>query len=364
MNVELDGALERIVTKFVSRDLKTERFKQQKFGGSGMDETNILTEAMRAEKSIKLYTRISAVRYVLLGHSTSDAATHADVTQRTVQLWVERFRADGVDGLRDLPGRRGHPKCDPAKVAKHALVLSRKNALTPKSLCERVRSKLHVRYSVVNMRAIMREAGFSRKVSVTRLGNAADPADVKKWQIDAFDAISRAKRRGKRIVVVDESIFGRVGKNGAKLWSLVGERIEVVREGYRDKVVVYGGIADNNTSIMRTYDKFNAANFVNYLAQLRRKYPEGVLLIMDNAVQHKSKKVRKYLERNPEMEVLFLPVARPELSAIEEIWRRAKYRLITSKYYKSSAELRTAVSEHFRTCSIKIDIYAYLKRSV
>ncbi len=98
-----------------------------------MDETDILTEAMRAEKSIKLYTRISAVRYVLLGHPASNAATYADVTQRTVQLWVERFRADGVDGLRDLPGRRGHPECDPAKVAKHALVLSRKNALTPKS---------------------------------------------------------------------------------------------------------------------------------------------------------------------------------------------------------------------------------------
>ncbi len=154
-----------------------------------MDEADTLAEAMYAENDNRTLCRIMAVRAVLLGISTFDAARIADVSQRAVQSWVARFRESGVDGLRDLPGGGRPPKCDTAKVAKLALSLSRKNALTPKSLRELVRQKLHVSYSVVNMRAIMRATGFSRETSVTGPGNAADPAGVKKWQKDAKKSI-------------------------------------------------------------------------------------------------------------------------------------------------------------------------------
>ena len=85
---------------------------------------------------------------------------------------------------------------------------------------------------------------------------------------------------------------------------------------------------------------------------------------MDNASQHKTKKVRRYLEQNPDVRILYLPVARPELSAIEEIWGQAKHRLITSESYRTLDDLRYAVSEHFRTRSINVDIDTYLARSV
>ena len=90
------------------------------------------------------------------------------------------------------------------------------------------------------------------------------------------------------------------------------------RSGSRIRAVVYGAVADDSTRLMRTYDTFNAANFVRYLELARKKWGR-VLLIMDNASQHKSKKVRRYLERTPDVMLLYLPVARPELSAVEEV---------------------------------------------
>ena len=71
-----------------------------------------------------------------------------------------------------------------------------------------------------------------------------------------------------------------------------------------------------------------------------------------------------YQERNPDVLLLYLPVARPELGAVEEVWRQAKYRLMTSEFYWMLDELKAAVSEHFRTRAIKADIYKYLMRSV
>ncbi len=87
-------------------------------------------------------------------------------------------------------------------------------------------------------------------------------------------------------------------------------------------------------------------------------------MAMDNAIQHKTSKVRRYLKKNPDVVLPYLPVARPELSATEAVWKDAKYRLVTPAFYDAADHLKRAVSEYFRTCSIKIDIYRYLERSV
>ncbi len=86
---------------------------------------------------------------------------------------------------------------------------------------------------------------------------------------------------------------------------------------------------------------------------------------MDNASQHKAERVCKYLKKNPDIVLPCLPVARPELSAIEAVWKEdAKYRLVTSAFYDPADHLKRAVSEYFRTCSIKVDIHRYLERRV
>ena len=62
-----------------------------------------LTEAMHAERDIRIRNRMMAVLGVLKAHSTKIASDFADVDQRTVQLWVARFDEGGIGGLRDAP---------------------------------------------------------------------------------------------------------------------------------------------------------------------------------------------------------------------------------------------------------------------
>ena len=63
-----------------------------------------LTEAMRAEQDARIRNRMMAVRGILAGCPTKDAAYFADVDRRTVQLWVARFDEGGIGSLRDAPG--------------------------------------------------------------------------------------------------------------------------------------------------------------------------------------------------------------------------------------------------------------------
>ncbi len=241
-------------------------------GPSDMNKTKILTDAMRVEKDTRIHTRILAVRSVLLGNTTAQTAEIADVTQRTVQMRVERFELDGVDGLRDSPNRGKKPKVPVGRIKKIATKLRRMEKLTPKKLCNWVRRRLHVTYSVGSIRRILRTMGFSLKTSTTKLADAADAKAVRRWQRAAKDTIALAKRRGFRITVQDESIFVSTGRDGRKFWSPVGDRIEVQRSGRRERVVVYGTVADDGTRLMRTYDRFNGANLARYLKQVHKKW--------------------------------------------------------------------------------------------
>ena len=64
------------------------------------------------------------------------------------------------------------------------------------------------------------------------------------------------------------------------------------------------------------------------------------------------------------MEILYLPTATPKLSAVESVWKDTKYRLVTSEHYETLEDLTHAVSEYFRTCSIRLGIYKFLYRYV
>ena len=90
--------------------------------------------------------------------------------------------------------------------------------LTLKKLLRRVRSRIGLSYSVGNTGKILCELGFSRKISVVKLEDAANAKKVTYWQADTKRVIAGVKRAGFRIVVQDESTFIRVGGDGAKLW--------------------------------------------------------------------------------------------------------------------------------------------------
>ena len=319
-----------------------------------------LTEAMHAERDIRIRNRMMAVLGVLKGHSTKIASDFADVDQRTVQLWVARFDEGGIGGLRDAPDRDRASRARYGRIRKLADRLAGKNMLTPRKLRNWIRWRLDARYSV---RRILRFLGFSSKRSATMYASAADADSVGQWQTGATGTISGAKRRGFTIVVQDESIFLRTGTNGRELWSRVGDPVTVSRHGRRDKTIVYGTLAEDGTRLMRQYGRFDGPTFVRYLKEVRRKWGK-VLLVTDNASQHKYREVRQYLEEHDGLEILYLPTATPKLSAVESVWKGAKYRLVTSEHYETLEDLTHTVSEYFRTCSIRLDIYRLLYRCV
>ena len=134
-------------------------------------------------------------------------------------------------------------------------------------------------------------------MSTTLYASAAADDTVRQWQADAAGMISGAKRRGLTIVVQNESIFLRTGTNGRKMWSRVGDPMTVSWHGRRNRTVVFGALAEDGTGLMRQYERFDSPAFVRYRRKVRRKWGR-VLLVTDNASQHKHRDVKRYLKEH------------------------------------------------------------------
>ena len=141
-----------LIENFALRTRATEKLNDRRIVEPSMDENSKkireLTEAMHAERDIRIRNRMMAVLGVLKGHPTGIASDFADVDQRTVQLWVARFDEGGIGGLRDAPGRGRASRTRYGLIRKLADRLAGKNMLTPRKLRNWIRGRLDARYSL------------------------------------------------------------------------------------------------------------------------------------------------------------------------------------------------------------------------
>ena len=77
--------------------------------------------------------------------------------------------------------------------------------------------------------------------------------------------ISRLKKNGFTIAMLDETVFVRDVKAGCKYWPLVAKRIFLPHVGKHENFAVYGTMLKNGNQIFKIYKKFNSVTFVKYL---------------------------------------------------------------------------------------------------
>ena len=85
------------------------------------------------------------------------------------------------------------------------------------------------------------------------------------------------------------------------------------------KDLVYGMVTNDNQSFFRSYEKFNAVAFVDYLEAVHKKFGK-IFVVVDRAPQHKANGMKEYLRKNKDVKLAYLPKGSSHLSMIEEIW--------------------------------------------
>ena len=313
-------------------------------------EILILQEGHRASRQKRQADRIKTILLLNDGYSFAEISKILMLDDSALRRYHVEYLEGGIDGLLsdNYTGGRSYLSVqEQAELRNH---IEKQLYIRARDICEFVKKKYRVEYSEEGMIGLLHRMGFVYKKTKLIPGKA-DPEKQKSF-VKYYNKVKRTKASGDRIYFMDgcHPMHNPIEGYG---WILKGTEKEIPSNTGRDRVNINGAYCvETQEVIVREDEKINAQSTILLIEQLKQNQTRGrILVFADNARYYRSREVREYLERNPRVEMLFLPPYCPNLNLQERIWRFMKEKIIHNTYYPTFKEFRKEILGFFKGIS-------------
>lgn len=294
--------------------------------------------------------RVRAVRAVFeQGLSVTEVARAYGTDRSTLHRWLARFNVGGDDGLlrRPAPGR-------PRKLARlnvdtlTSIVMApatqfgfESDFWTTPRLIQVVYGEFGVRISKQTMMRRLHEAGLSYQKPERQYFELSEE-ERQAWRRRELPKIRHAVRKYHGILYFqDEANISLTALLG-KTWAPCGQTPKQRVTGKRGSVSAMSAITSGGQLIFRLYDKrIASAEIIEFLGQMLRHHPRRhLVVVMDQAPPHVSKKTKAYIETRSRLHVFYLPKYSPDWNPDEKVWNHLKHQELKGHQAKTKRELK------------------------
>lgn len=279
------------------------------------------------------------------GARETDVAAELGVSLTTVSLWSKRFDLEGLNGLKDRPGRGRKPSLADEKVRQ----VITKVVQPPKG---------KKKWSTRSMAAAV---GMSHR-SVQRIWKANDlkPHLLRTFKISNdpeferkfWDVIGLYLNPPDKALVLccdEKSQCQALERTQPGLPLGAGHIRTRTHDYYRHGTVTLFAALNylDGKILSRTEPRHTHVEWLRFLKQIERETPAGqeVHLIVDNYATHKHEKVRNWLKRHPRMIVHFTPTGSSWMNLIERFFADLTNDCVREGSFESVRELIDAIDE-------------------
>jgi transposase len=286
--------------------------------------------------------------FVLLngeGKKPPEIAKQTGYSTQTVRIWIKRYQAQGITGLfhKKAPGRPPI-KSDAIKLELNTLLENNpfdygyQDAHWTTALLVDYFSNQGLIVSRRTVERALRASGWRyKRLSKVPPNDKPTKAFKKKRLSEIIAFINEAKNKeAVHILFGDESHFS-TQPYVQRAWGRVGEKNQIMTVKKRESCTIFGALnAVTQKCYWKTAKKGNAGTFIEFLRQLKQTFSTGkIMLILDNASIHRSKKVQAFLKKNTWIEILHIPPYSPELNPIERFWGWLKAKIYSKKEFSN-----------------------------
>ena len=286
------------------------------------------------------------------GLSQAEAARVVGVQRQTVNIWLQRYRAQGADGV--LDGRRVSPRrgkglltADEAMKVQGWIRDRMPDQLklpfalwTSRAVRELVERRLEKRLGLSTVPLYLRRWGMTPQKPLVR-AKERSPAAVTAWLELDYPAIARRARAAKAVIYWgDETGISNQDQTG-RSWAPKGRTPAVARTAKRVTRSMIAAVSNRGLMRFMLYEgALNADLFLDFLRRLVRDAGRKVVLVVDNLKVHKAGKVRAWLESHRhEIELVYLPSYAPDHNPVEHLNNDLKQQLRQQPQPDSKDEL-------------------------
>jgi len=292
--------------------------------------------------------RQRAVAAVLEGMSKTAVAAAYGVDRKTVARWVVRFCNGGEDALlRQVGSGRPRKLEDLTETELRKIVLAgactydfETDLWTVSRLRRVIADEFRISVSKNTIWRRLRDAGLTYQ-KPEREYYEIDEATRKKWLRYEVPKIRRAIKKHRGILYFqDESNISLTAFLG-KTWAPCGQTPTAQVTGKRAGVAATSAISRQGQLLFRLVEKRIASGeVIEFLHQMLRHHPRRhLIVVMDQAPPHTSKKTKGWIDTQPRLHVFYLPKYSPDWNPDEKVWNHLKHQELSSHQAKSKDEL-------------------------
>jgi transposase len=275
-------------------------------------------EQLRAELRGQWRQAARAVMVLLSlqGLPAAQIAVLLECHPATVRRWISRFNREGLAGLADRP-RCGRPPAGGRRLTRRIAVLGRPGPWTLPRVWR------YLGRPGISMRTLYRRV---RQVAIWRRPKLIARGDPDHDQVVA-GIVARLLELPRRAVVCaeDETHLNLLPHVRAS-WTLRGKRPQIPTPGTNRQVTVFGAIEVSTGRWVYRLGRRCAADFILLLRMLAEAFPRApvIVVICDNDSIHHARAVLAYLDKHPQLELLYGARYSPHDNPVERVWAALK----------------------------------------
>lgn len=314
-----------------------------------------------SEGSYSTYeVRIRAIGALGKDLPVGEVAEAYGVNRTTLYRWRTRYEANGKDGLRRRSGS-GRPRkleeLDEGEL--RAIVLKPASAFgyetdlwTVGRLHQVITNRHEVDVSRDTVWRRLREAGLTYQ-KPEREYYEIDEEVRSKWLRYEAPKIRKAVKKYRAILYFqDESNVSLTAFLG-KTWAPCGQTPKARVTGARGGVAAMSALSRRGHLLFRLHEKrIASAEVIDFLRQMLKHHPRRhLVVVMDQAPPHVSKKTCGYTASQHRLHVFYLPKYSPDWNPDEKVWNHLKHHELKAHQAKTKSELKALTRNKLRRMS-------------
>ncbi len=293
--------------------------------------------------------RVRAVQAVSRGIPVGQVASVFGVDRSTLSRWMVRYRVNGDGGLQRKQGS-GRPRLleDIEEKDLRFIVLCAASDFgfetdlwTVGRLQQVIEDVCEVRVSRDTVWRRLRDAGLTYQ-KPERHYFQADEKARQEWLRNEVPRIRHTVRKYRAILYFqDESNVSLTAFLG-KTWAPCGQTPQIRVTGTRGGVSAMSALSGQGRLVFRLYEKrIASAEVIQFLGQMLRHHKgRHLVVVMDQAPPHVSRKTMTYIAEQPRLHIFHLPKYSPDWNPDEKVWNHLKHQELKGHQAKTKEELK------------------------
>jgi len=304
--------------------------------------------------------RARAVRAIAGGQPMGQVAEAYGVNRTTLFRWVGRFAAEGSRGLERRLGS-GRPRLLAAfdMEALNDIVLEPASHFgfeTDLWTVGRLRQVIQEHYGMAispdTVWRRLRDAGFTYQKPERRYFEVNEEAR-QEWLQNEAPQIRAAVRKYRAILYFqDESNVSLTAFLG-KTWAFRGQTPQVRVTGKRGGVTAMSALSGQGRLVFQLFtQRITSEEVMQFLGQMLKHHPSRhLVVVMDQAPPHTSRKTKDYIASQQRLHVHYLPKYSPDWNPDEKVWNHLKHHELKGHQAKTKEDLHILTQSKLATMS-------------